>query len=40
MPNDQKCEPLADAAVAKWFFLGNEATLRALRAGYQGEGAA
>jgi hypothetical protein len=40
MPDDQQCESLDEAEVAKRFFLGNEATLRALRASYQGERAA
>lgn len=37
IPDHQKCEPLADSEVAKRFFLGNEVTLRALRALYRGE---
>jgi hypothetical protein len=40
VPKDQRCEPLADGEVAKRFFLGNEAMLRTLRAGYRGERAA
>jgi hypothetical protein len=40
IPHHQKRELLADAEVAKRFFLGNEATLRALRGGYHGQGAA